>query len=81
MEPASKVSVPLTVVMRMRSSVPESVLLPAAKNIVFAPASLLKDPDPTHALLPNEENTMLPLRVEAEPILAVVVIKKPVVPL
>ena len=54
MVPASKVSVPLTVVMRTRSRVPDSVLFPPDK--LLAPFAgvfvvLLTLPEDTHALV------------------------------
>ena len=63
-EPASKVSVPLTVVMRTRSKVPDKVILPA-----FIVVTLLFDtakfPDPTQILEPTRVNTILPCKTVA----------------
>jgi hypothetical protein len=65
MEPASKVSVPLTVVMRMRSRVPDSAIDPAKLFIYGAMASLYITPEPAHKfeLLFSKENTRDPRNV------------------
>lgn len=65
MEPASKVSVPFTVVMRMRSRVPERVLEPA-KYVVSAAFEWQKTPFPTKVLVETNSNLADPcLTVDA----------------
>jgi len=58
-EPASKVSVPLTVVMTTRSSVPPRVIEPPVV-IVFVPSLLAIVPAAAHALLPSVVKTTSP---------------------
>ena len=58
MEPASKVSVPFTVVMRMRSRVPDKAIFPAP-----APKAVevrLVAAEYAHVLLPNEFMVIVP---------------------
>ena len=62
MEPASKVSVPLTVVMRTRSRVPERAFVPALTAPVPEFAS---DPAAVHVFPEMFVNTTAPCRVSA----------------
>jgi len=64
-EPASKVSVPLTVVMRTLSSVPESVLFPA-DTIAQVLAGAANTPFDTHIFEPTKFNTIEPRKALAE---------------
>ena len=59
MEPRSKVSVPLTVVMRTRSRVPLIVTLPAQYEALL-PGISTETPLDTHTLLDNKVNTIEP---------------------
>ena len=60
-EPASKVSVPLTVVMRNLSSVPERVTSPAFMQLIFG--VFLNEPHAIHVLLESNVRTICPLFV------------------
>ena len=57
--PASKVSVPLTVVMRTRSSVPERVIEPLHKE-ESAEFEFPIIPEPTQILVPKDVSTRCP---------------------
>ena len=66
-EPASKVSVPLTVVRRTRSSVPERPILPAEKNCAFDPDVVPIEED-SHQVFPeNKHMVAKPLYANAAP--------------
>jgi hypothetical protein len=64
-EPASKVSVPLTVVMRTRSRVPERDLNPAIVVVNVVPVSEYVTPDTTQLFDEIFVKTILPIKLLA----------------
>ena len=63
--PASKVSVPLTVVMRTRSSVPEVVFVPLVTVAPFPEVVFAVVPEITQILLPTKVMVIAPAKVVA----------------